>query len=128
MFTMLQVRKFLQNWRGEKITSIWQLGKGITVVTAVVILLAVTIRIPKVSWKMPRNISYLTCSDVLLSIVLAVTESKIPAITCWKVVSCPDMSCSSVIIVSLSIDFSLDTGTSTWTLLYLTPSVSKDAS
>lgn len=65
MFTEPQVRKFLQNCGGEKCTSIWQLGKGMTVVIAVVILLAFTIRLPKASWKVSRNVSYLMFSDVL---------------------------------------------------------------
>lgn len=52
-----------------------------TVVIAVVIL-AFTVRLPKASWKVSRNVSYLMFSDVLLNIVLAVTESKIPTITC----------------------------------------------
>lgn len=36
-----------------------------TVVIAVVILLAFTIRLPKASWKVSRNVSYLMFSDVL---------------------------------------------------------------
>lgn len=73
----LKLENSLQNCRGEKCTSIWQLGKGMPVVIAVVIL-AFTVRLPKASWKVSRNVSYLMFSDVLPWYVLLFSNHCFP--------------------------------------------------
>lgn len=102
-------------------------------VRAVVVFLSVTFRIPKDSRKRSRNVSYLTLLEILMNIVLVVTESNANIMTSDKLFLCPDTSFSLEIMVSLSGDLFFMAFNSfhyfryranTWTLSYLTLVVS----